>query len=344
MPHYNIPIPPLEMRRMVGPTDPEAFDNTRGQPIYSDFGLSLDVYESVFDFGCGCGRVARQLLQQNPRPSRYVGIDVHRGMIDWCKKNLSPIDPNFQFFHHDVYSPSYAPKNSLRLAEPFPVNDGKISLIIAHSVFTHLFRRQTEYYLREVARILMPKGVAFTSWFFFDKVSFPFFSEGPFCLFAGETDPTQAVIYDRRWFRDTIRRIGLNVMSTKHPMVPGHQWTVFLRKKTEDSSDQFHLGEDGAEWLCGATCKVIAVTSMSPKLIEKGKVASLDSQVKSEWPQPPALFGALAELERMSRLLAELERIQRVFTKLKEIKRSWSWKIGRSFARPLRVLKRFLFK
>jgi SAM-dependent methyltransferase len=102
MPSVNIPMPPLEMRRMVGPTDPEDFDNPSGEPIYAGFGLPLDAYDSVFDFGCGCGRVARQLLQQNPRPRRYVGIDAHRGMIDWCRENLSPIDPNFQFFHHDV--------------------------------------------------------------------------------------------------------------------------------------------------------------------------------------------------------------------------------------------------
>ena len=128
MPSINIPIPPLEMRRMVGPTDMEAFDNPSGEPIYTEFGLSHDVYESVFDFGCGCGRIARQLLQQNPRPHRYVGIDVNSEMIDWCKKHLSPIDTNFQFFHHDVYSLSSAPMNSLRLAEPFPVPDEFIHL------------------------------------------------------------------------------------------------------------------------------------------------------------------------------------------------------------------------
>jgi hypothetical protein len=39
----NIPMPPLELRRLVGPTDPEDFDNPRGEPIYERYGLSPDV-------------------------------------------------------------------------------------------------------------------------------------------------------------------------------------------------------------------------------------------------------------------------------------------------------------
>src|SRR5262249_27655352 len=149
-------------------------------------GLPPDAYDVVFDFGCGCGRLARQLLQQKPRPRRYVGVDAHRGMVEWCQQNLSPVDPAFQFFHHNVYSPSYAPENSLRLAEPFPVEVGEVSLFIGLSVFTHLCRPQTEYYLGELERVLRPRGVAFTTWFFFDRDSFPFFPEGPFSLYTSE--------------------------------------------------------------------------------------------------------------------------------------------------------------
>jgi SAM-dependent methyltransferase len=129
---------------MVGPTDTTAFDNPSGTPIYAEFGIPLRAYETVFDFGCGCGRLARRLLQQTPKPHRYVGIDVHRGLIEWCGENLSPVDSNYQFLHHDVYSPYYAPSNSLRLALPFPMNDATASLVIAHSVFTHLTKSQAE--------------------------------------------------------------------------------------------------------------------------------------------------------------------------------------------------------
>jgi SAM-dependent methyltransferase len=278
---------------MVGPTEPEAFDNPGGQAL---FGLPAEAYDSVLDFGCGCGRVARQLLQQNPRPRRYVGVDVHRGMIEWCERHLATLDPGFRFFHHDVYAHSYAPDNSLRLAQPFPMADGECSLLVAISVFTHLYSSQSEYYLRELARVLRQDGMAVTSWFFFDRDSFPFLAEGPFCLFAGERDPTQAVLYDRRWFLDTVRSIGLAVTRTTPPPVPGHQWTVFLARRGPDTVDRFPLGAEGAEWLSGATRKPIASPAVPPEVARMAKVQSVDPPSRSSWPQPPPLFGVLAEL------------------------------------------------
>src|SRR5207244_401838 len=119
------------------------------------------------------------------------------------------------------------------------------SLVIAHSVFTHLYRTQSEYYLREVDRVLAPQGIAFTSWFFFDRDSFPFFREGPFSLHAGEIDPTQAVLYDRRWFLETVRLAGLGVSRTTPPEVAGHQWSVFLVRRTPETVDRFPLARKG---------------------------------------------------------------------------------------------------
>lgn len=298
-PPGGIPIPSFRLRQMVGPTDPEAFDNPSGAEVYAQYGVTREQYDSVLDFGCGCGRMARQLLQQNPRPRRYVGVDIHQGMIDWCKRYLAPRDPNFQFFHHDVYAPGYAPRNTLQLGQPLPVADGQTTLVIAHSVFSHLFRTQTEYYLRELARILSPGGVAFTSWFFFDRESFPFLSEGPYCLFASEVDPTQAVLYDRKWFIEAVREAGLVVSRTTPPEIPGHQWLVFLTKRRPGELDQFPLGEDGADRICGATLKPMAKPTLSEESAAKARVigAAASYRSTSTWPEPPPLFGVLAELD-----------------------------------------------
>src|SRR5262249_1014254 len=139
--------------------------------------------------------------------------------------------------------------------EPFPVDDESISLFIAHSVFTHLCRPQTEYYLSELHRVLKPGGIAFTSWFFFDNASFPFLQEGPFCLYTSEADFSQAVIYDRNWFITAVRERGLGVKNTIPPGVPGHQWMLFLIQRTLQMEDHFLQGDEGAEWLCGVTSK-----------------------------------------------------------------------------------------
>src|SRR5437870_13923051 len=55
--------------------------------------------------------------------------------------------------------------------------------------------------------------------------------------------PTQAVIYDRDWFLDTIRSCGLSVQQTIYPPMPGHQWNVLLTRRTPNAVDEFPLGE-----------------------------------------------------------------------------------------------------
>jgi SAM-dependent methyltransferase len=316
----SIPMPPPDLRDWIGPTDIPEFDNPSGTPIYAELGLPLKAYETVFDFGCGCGRIARQLLQQTPRPQRYVGIDVHPRLSGWCRENLSPVDPHFEFLHHDVYSPNYAPGNSLRLTQAFPVPNTTFSLVIAHSVFTHLTKSQTEYYLSEIARILAPDGVALTTWLFFDRASFPFLPE-LYCLYTSEADFALAVIYDREWFLATVRNLGLGVLMTRRPAVAGHQWTVCLVRRTPDMVDQFPLGSDQAEWVCGATLKPIATVTLSPgELAKVGKPPVL--RVGQKKPAPPPLFGVLEELD--------------------SLKRSWAWRIGHALTSPMRILRRWM--
>src|SRR5262249_30764548 len=138
--------------------------------------LPVQAYEEVFDFGCGCGRVARQLILQRPQPRRYLGIDLHRGMVAWCRKNLSPIVPQFQFAHHDVFMTNFNSKSTNRVL-PFPANDSEFTLVNAHSVFTHLTEEQIAFYLQECARILRPTGILHSTWFLFDKRNFPMMQE-----------------------------------------------------------------------------------------------------------------------------------------------------------------------
>src|SRR5712692_3381007 len=95
------PLPPSDYRRLVTHDD-AYFAIVRDSLVFPE--VPSELCESVFDFGCGCGRVARQLMCQTPKPCQYVGIDIHRGMIDWCQTNLTAYDKNFKFYHHDVYN------------------------------------------------------------------------------------------------------------------------------------------------------------------------------------------------------------------------------------------------
>jgi SAM-dependent methyltransferase len=131
----DLPFPPIEMRRLVGPFDLESYDNPSGDLVYP--WLPKETYETVFDFGCGCGRVARQLVLQRPRPTSYVGVDLHAGMIRWCNDHLHPVAPEFSFYHHDVFNVNHNPGREKPLTAPFPVHDSQFRLVDALSVFTH---------------------------------------------------------------------------------------------------------------------------------------------------------------------------------------------------------------
>ncbi len=221
-------MPPVDMRALIGSTDEAFFDNPTGGLVFPD--LAESMYESVFDLGSGCGRLARQLLQQHPRPQNYLGVDLHAGMVEWSRRNLSAVDPNFQFIHHDVYERGFNPGgHALDHSQPLPGRDASASLIIAWSLFTHVVQDDITYYLDQCARILRPGGLIRSTWFLFDKRYFPMMQTFQNALYINPVNPTNAVIIDRKWLLETLLSVGLTVASTTPPATRGFQWTIDLR-------------------------------------------------------------------------------------------------------------------
>ena len=113
------------MRELVGRPEPEAVDQPRGQPV---FDFPREQYEFVLDFGCGCGRVARQLaLAAAPTPKRYVGTDLHAGMIDWCNANRVLRADGVMFATFFLFEKAYFPmmqdfQNALYINANDPTN------------------------------------------------------------------------------------------------------------------------------------------------------------------------------------------------------------------------------
>ena len=225
----NIPFPPEEMRRLVGPVAESDYDNPGGEPILRD--LPPEAWDHVVDFGCGCGRIARKLIQQIPRPRRYLGLDLHPGMIRWCRSHLQSLAPGFEFVHQDVRNIGLNPGGTLE-QEGFPVADGSASLLLAWSVFTHLLQPQAEFYLGEVARTLRPDGIAVLTFFLFEKRDFPMMQSFQNALFINPEDPTNAVIFDREWLLSRFRAHGLKVVAAERPGVRGFQWLLRIAPET----------------------------------------------------------------------------------------------------------------
>ena len=238
-----LPLPPVEMRELVGPTDPAAFDNPSGVLVYPY--LPAEQYDAVLDFGCGCGRIARQLIQQRPRPRRYLGLDLHRGMIDWCRSNLSPHAAGFEFVHHDIANRGFNPGPGKPEVAPFPAEDASFTLVQAWSVFTHLLEPHASYYLREAARVLRPGGVAHTTWFLFDKRDLPMMQDFQNALYINYVDPSNAVIFDREWVRRETAAVGLTIFSIIPPSIRGFHW-VLLMAPADDGRDEVVFPPDEA--------------------------------------------------------------------------------------------------
>ena len=236
IPMNELPLPPLEFRRLVGPTEPEFFDNPTRRPVFEN--IPEEAYSTVFDFGCGCGRLARQLIQQHPRPLRYLGVDRHKGMVEWARAHLKPHAQGFDFYHHDVFHEHLNPQGTPGHL-PFPAGDNEVTLFIAWSVFTHLLEPDADFYLRELSRVLSPGGVAVTTWFLFDKGDFPMMQAFQNALMINPDDPTNAVIFDRGWLAQRLTELELVMTSITPPSIRGFQWTIQIEHGTGNGSVEF---------------------------------------------------------------------------------------------------------
>ncbi len=225
-----IPFPPLELMKSVGSDDESFFDNPTGELTFLDE-IPPEKYERIFDFGCGCGRIARKLMcQKENRPKHYVGIDLFDKSIKWCAANLTKIDKNYTFLHHDVFNAQFNPKCRLAI-KAFPTS-AKYSLVNAHSVFTHIIENQIEYYLSESARVLEEDGIFRATWFLFDKKGFPMMQEFQNCLYINPDDLTNATIYDYNYIQQKYAEQGLVIYKIIPPTVRGFQWFLFAAKET----------------------------------------------------------------------------------------------------------------
>ncbi len=106
-----------------------------------EMGTSLSDANCVLDFGCGCGRTLRWLVQSYPA-TNFVGVDVDADAIAWCADNLK--------------GATFVKNNPL---PPLPFPSGAFDMVYCFSVFTHLDKELQNVWLAELRRILRPQGI-----------------------------------------------------------------------------------------------------------------------------------------------------------------------------------------
>jgi len=217
--------PPYSLRSFVGGSN---FDEV-GHWFLEEFrGLGLfRPGGHILDIGCGCGRVAYALAQD---PSvrqldiRYEGMDIDRANIEWCQRHITPLNARFHFYHADCSSPSYNPHGlDAPTAYRFPFPDGTFDFILLTSVFTHMLEDEMRNYLSEAARLLLPGGRVYATFFLcqdFDEIRNGIQRHGGIAFHyrvrsaavSREDYPTHAVAYREEFVRDSARGCGLLVV------------------------------------------------------------------------------------------------------------------------------------
>lgn len=103
--------------------------------------------QSVFEFGCGTGRFALDLLQHHlPATARYRGVDISGTMVDLAAKRLAPFGPRATV--------------SLSLGESaLPQDDASVDRFLSTYVFDLLSEETLRQAVAEARRVLRPNGL-----------------------------------------------------------------------------------------------------------------------------------------------------------------------------------------
>ena len=115
----------------------------------------------ILEVGCGLGRLAYELASYLDDDAAYAGFDIAPAAIDWLNATYRPRLPGFRFDLLDVHSERFHPAGN---AHPdvvhFPYEDAAFDVACAFEVFMHLPVDGVANYLREIARVLRPGGLA----------------------------------------------------------------------------------------------------------------------------------------------------------------------------------------
>ena len=220
-----LPLPPREMN-FVGDGDFDAVGREFFR-YFTELG-GLQPHHRVLDVGCGIGRMTRPLAEYLDRRGGYEGFDIVRVGIDWCRKNITPLRPNFRFRTADVYNPGYNPSGAFDAGEYlFPYKSNSFDFVFLTSVFTHMLPAGVENYLREIARVMKVGGTCLITYFLQNdetralgaagKGMFIFkYRRAGYWIASPEVADEEAVCYDEDYVLGLYERCGLQLEKPIH--------------------------------------------------------------------------------------------------------------------------------
>ena len=201
------------------------------------FGEQMCSFDSdIVELGCGCGRRTHLLrdfkFQDRRYTGRYLGIDIDREMLDWCRANFDP--ERFEFAQSTHASEAYRNDRGEDGANWYrvPREDASVDFVYGTSVLTHVLTDGLVNYLSEAARVLRPGRHLAMSCFCTDHPPSTFGGRHTFPHRLGEAHvesldvPEAAVAYSERFLLEQAEKAGfrsaelrLNPGGSQHMLV-----------------------------------------------------------------------------------------------------------------------------
>jgi SAM-dependent methyltransferase len=223
----ELPMPPAKLIFMD--EDEDGF-RRNGEEIVVDLEdlCHLRPDSVVLDVGSGYGRVAHALWRHGYQ-GRYLGLELLPRHVTWCAETLTPASGGvFQFTHLDIANARYNPGGRVRAEDvTLPAGDASVEIGVLTSVFTHMYPREVERYLGELARVLRPAGRVYVTFFVIDERWAETALGGglggitmehvlqPGVRYYNADDPLHAIGYEPAWIRRAVAAAGLRIQAMR---------------------------------------------------------------------------------------------------------------------------------
>lgn len=226
-------IIPVPDRRWCGPEfKDDAFylksAEVEANRLIRHFGCARE--SRIFDIGCGQGRLANGILRTIGDIRSYVGVDIDRPSVDWCKRHIERHHTTFRFRHLNLYNERYNP-NGIKIDDAFRFEQADKSIDVAYlfSVFSHTTEADMRTYLKEISRVVVDGGNLFFTTFVEENV--PGISINPEGYRLKCAGPLHVVRYEKAYLFAILREYGYSLVDFTYATEADGQSAIYLRNR-----------------------------------------------------------------------------------------------------------------